>query len=66
MKIGGTFPLLGSFSILIRLPLTISMEFVTEGLFSWALFRFQSLPPKFTMQNSYFPSHQNAGTYMEY
>lgn len=30
MKIGGTFPLLGSFSILIRLPLTISMEFVTD------------------------------------
>jgi hypothetical protein len=31
-----------------------------------ALFRFQSLPPKFTMQNSYSPSHQNTDTYMEY
>jgi hypothetical protein len=29
-----------------------------------ALIRFQSLSPKF--KNSYFPSHQNVGTYMEY
>jgi hypothetical protein len=31
-----------------------------------ALFRFQILPLKFTMQNSYFPLHQNIGIYIEY
>jgi hypothetical protein len=29
-------------------------------------FRFPILPTKFTMQNSYSPSHQNVDTYMEY
>jgi hypothetical protein len=31
-----------------------------------ALFRFPNLVTKFTMQNFYSPSHQNADTYMEY
>jgi hypothetical protein len=36
---------------------------VTGTITAW--FRFQILPPKFTMQNSYSPSHQNVGTYLE-
>jgi hypothetical protein len=39
---------------------------VEASAVSRALNRFQNLTPKFTMQNSYFPSYQNVGTYMEY
>jgi hypothetical protein len=41
-------------------------EVLLHELTNKAWFRFQILPHKFTMQNSYFPSHQNVGIYMEY
>jgi hypothetical protein len=31
-----------------------------------AMFRYPTLPTKFTIQNFYSPSRQNAGTYMKY
>jgi hypothetical protein len=46
-------------------PLALCPSLLAPAGFS-AMFRFQILTPKFTMQNSYFPSHQNVSTYMEY
>jgi hypothetical protein len=37
-----------------------------NSIFVLALFIFPTLSIKFTMQNSYSPSHQNVGIYMEY
>jgi hypothetical protein len=38
----------------------------TDEVLLHELTGFQILPPKFTMQNSYSPSNQNVGIYMEY